>query len=175
MNRKKTQSIALAAVFAAAITALTMVHLPLPSEAGYVHIGDSMIYLAASFLPAPYAVVAAAVGGALADMTFGYFNWLPFTFIIKALNVVPFLVYYKYSKKSQQKIVTFPSVLMSLASGVVTIVMYFFASWIVYGNTATALLDVPGSVIQAVGSTVIFCLAGAALDAAKVKNKLNRR
>ena len=95
MNRKKTQNIALAAVFAAAVTALTMVHLPLPSEAGYVHIGDSMIYLAASFLPAPYALVAAAIGGALADMAFGYFNWMPFTFVIKALNVVPFALYYK--------------------------------------------------------------------------------
>ena len=175
MNRKKTQSIALAAVFAAAITALTMVYLPLPSEAGYVHIGDSMIYLASSFLPAPFALVAAAIGGALADMAFGYFNWMPFTFVIKALNVVPFVIYFKYSKRSQQKIISIPSVLMSLASGVVTVVMYFFASWIVYGNAATAWLDVPGSVVQAVGSTVIFCLAGVALDAAKVKNKLNRR
>ena len=175
MNRKKTQNIAFVAVFVAVVTALTMVHLPLPSEAGYVHIGDSMIYLAASFLPAPYALVAAAIGGALADMAFGYFNWMPFTFVIKALNVVPFALYYKYSQKSQQKIVTIPSVLMSLISGVVTIVMYFFASWIVYGNAATAWLDVPGSVVQAVGSSVIFCLAGVALDAAKVKNKLNRR
>ena len=175
MNRKKTQNIALAAVFAAAVTALTMLHLPLPREAGYVHIGDSMIYLAASFLPAPYALVAAAIGGALADMAFGYFNWMPFTFVIKALNVVPFALYYKYSQKSQQKIVTIPSVLMSLVSGVITIVLYFFASWIVYGNAATAWLDVPGSVVQAVGSSVIYCLAGVALDAAKVKNKLNRR
>lgn len=175
MNRKKTQNLALAAIFTAAITALTMVHLPLPSEAGYVHIGDSMIYLAASFLPGPYAIVAAALGGALADMVFGFFNWMPFTFVIKALNVIPFVICFKYSKKSQQKIVTLPSVMMSLVSGVITIVLYFFASWIVYGNAATAWLDVPGSVVQAVGSSVIYCLAGVALDAAKVKNKLNRR
>lgn len=175
MNRKKTQKIALAAVFAAAITALTMVHLPLPSEAGYVHIGDSMIYLAASFLPAPYALVAAAIGGSLADMAFGYFNWMPFTFVIKALNVIPFVVYHKYSRKKMNRIITFPSVVMSALSGVVTIVMYFFASWIVYGNAATAWLDVPGSVVQAVGSSVIYCLAGVALDAAKVKDRLNRR
>ncbi|MBP3329028.1 MAG: TIGR04002 family protein [Clostridia bacterium] len=175
MNRKKTQNIALAAIFTAAITALTMVHLPLPSEAGYVHIGDSMIYLAASFLPAPYAIVAAALGGALADMVFGFFNWMPFTFVIKALNVIPFVICFKYSKKSQQKIITLPSVVMSLVSGVVTVVLYFFASWVVYGNAATAWLDVPGSVVQAAGSTVIYCLAGVALDASKIKTKLNRR
>jgi uracil permease len=65
MRRQKTLNIVLAAAFAAAITALTMVHLPLPSEAGYVHVGDSMIYLAASFLPAPYAIIAAAIGAIL--------------------------------------------------------------------------------------------------------------
>lgn len=174
MRRQKTLNIVLAAVFAAAITALTMVHLPLPSEAGYVHVGDSMIYLAASFLPAPYAIIAAAIGGAIADMVFGYFNWMPFTFIIKALNVIPFVILYNFSKKSD-RVITLPSTLVSVVSGVITIVMYFFASWIVYGNAATALLDLPGSVVQAVGSSVIYCLAGAALDAAKVKKKLNRR
>lgn len=108
-------------------------------------------------------------------MVFGFFNWMPFTFVIKALNVIPFVICFKYSKKSQQKIITLPSVVMSLVSGVVTVVLYFFASWVVYGNAATAWLDVPGSVVQAAGSTVIYCLAGVALDASKIKTKLNRR
>ena len=45
MKNQKTKNIALTAIFAALVAALTMVHLPLPSEAGYVHFGDSMIYL----------------------------------------------------------------------------------------------------------------------------------
>ncbi len=175
MRSEKTRCIALAGVFAATITVLTMVHLPVPSESGYVHLGDSMIYLAASFLPVPYAFVAAAVGGALADMVFGYFNWIPFTFIIKALNVIQFVLYYKYSRKKTDKIITPSSVLMSIVSGVITVVMYFLASVIVYGNVATAVLDLPGSFVQAVGSAVVYCLAGVALDTAKVKEKLNRR
>ncbi len=175
MREKKTRNLALSAVFIAAITALTMVHLPLPSEAGYVHIGDSMIYLAASFLPGPYAIITAAIGGALADMVFGFFNWMPFTFVIKAINAIPFVICFKYLKKNSEKIITVPSIMMSIVSGIITIVLYFFASWVVYGNSATAWLDVPGSVVQAVGSSVIYCLAGAALDATKIKTKLNRR
>lgn len=175
MNNKKIKNLALAAVFTAAITGLTMVHLPLPSEAGYVHVGDSMIYLAASFLPGPYAVIAAALGGALADMLFGFFNWMPFTFVIKAMNAIPFVLCFKYLKKNSDKIITLPSIAMSVLSGVITIVMYFFASCIVYGNVATAFLDVPGSVVQAVGSSVIYCLVGAPLDASKIKTKISRR
>ncbi len=175
MRKKNTQNLALSSIFIAAITALTMVHLPLPSEAGYVHIGDSMIYLAVSFLPGPYAIISAAIGGALADMVFGFFNWMPFTFVIKAANAIPFVLCFNYLKKNSEKIITIPSIMMSIVSGIITIVLYFFASWVVYGNPATAWLDVPGSVVQAVGSSVIYCLAGAALDASKIKNRLNRR
>ena len=53
----------------------------------------------------------------------------------------------------------------------VTLVLYFFASWIVYGSAATALLDVPGSIVQALGSAVIYILVGAALDAAGIKKR----
>lgn len=174
MKKNKTRNIALTGIFAAAITALTMVHLPLPSEAGYVHFGDSMIYLAASFLPGPYAVAAAAIGGALADITFGYFNWAPFTFVIKAANALPFVLYFKFLGKNE-KIISFATVGLTVVSGILTVVLYFFASWVVYGNAATAMLDVPGSVVQAIGSAVIYCLVGVALDASKINNKINRR
>ena len=47
----------LAALFAAAIALATayLLHIPLPTG-GYVHLGDTLIYLAACLLPTPYAV-----------------------------------------------------------------------------------------------------------------------
>ncbi len=169
MKRKKSLQIALAALFTALITALTTVHLPLPSEAGYVHFGDAMIYLAACILPAPYALASAALGGALADGLFGFFNWLPLTFFIKAVNTLPFLLCRKF--ETSQKLVTAKTVLASVGSGVITCVLYFFAAWLVYGTAPAALADVPGSLVQAVGSSVLFILFGAVLD----KTKFNLR
>ena len=61
---------------------------------GYLHFGDSMVYLAACILPLPYAMVAAAIGGALADILAGAAVWAPFTAVIKALNTVPFALMY---------------------------------------------------------------------------------
>ena len=171
MKNQKTKNIALTAIFAALVAALTMVHLPLPSEAGYVHFGDSMIYLCASFLPAPYALAASAIGGAQADLTIRYFNWIPFTFVIKAVNAVPFIIANKMMKKHKDKIVSWVTVLMTVASGLVTLVLYFFASWVVYGNAATAATDIPGSIVQALGSAIIYIIVGAALDTAKIKKK----
>lgn len=172
MRNKKNKNLALAALFAALIAALTMVHLPIISQSGYVHFGDSMIYLCASLLPAPYALAAAAIGGALADVFFGYFNWAPFTFVIKAMNALPFAIAYKHMKKGKNRLVSPTTVLMMVASALVTCVFYFFASWVIYGSAAAAFVDLPGSILQAIGSSLIYLLIGAAFDSADVKKKL---
>ena len=53
------------AVMAALTTLMTayIFHIPVGVNGGYVHLGDTMIYLAAAFLPLPYACAAGAIGG----------------------------------------------------------------------------------------------------------------
>ena len=66
-----TKTIAMSAMFAALVTVTTaFIKIPTP-VGGYVHPGDSMVYLAASVLPGPFGLIAAAVGGALADLISG--------------------------------------------------------------------------------------------------------
>ena len=71
MAKKKTSKqliyVVMAALFAAMITVFTAYVLRIPAGNGYIHLGDSFIFLAASLLPLPYAIVAAAVGAGLAD------------------------------------------------------------------------------------------------------------
>ena len=57
------------AVMAALTTLMTayIFHIPVGVNGGYVHLGDTMIYLAAAFLPLPYACAAGAIGGGLAS------------------------------------------------------------------------------------------------------------
>ena len=80
-----------AAVFAALIAVMTAyIKFNTGINDGYLHFGDSMIYLAACILPLPYAMAAAAIGGFCADILAGAAAWAPFTAVIKALNVLPF-------------------------------------------------------------------------------------
>ena len=53
-------------LMAALITIMTayICHIPVGVNGGYIHFGDSLIYLAAVLLPRPYALAAAAIGGA---------------------------------------------------------------------------------------------------------------
>ena len=65
--------------------ATTFLHVPIVGG-GYVHMGDTVIYLAAALLPTPYAMAAAAVGAGLADLLVAPM-WAPFTVVIKAAMV----------------------------------------------------------------------------------------
>ena len=73
---------------AGAMTALTVIftayifHIPVGVNGGYVHFGDSVIYLAAVLLPAPYAMAVGALGGGIADLLTAPM-WAVATVIIK--------------------------------------------------------------------------------------------
>jgi uncharacterized membrane protein len=69
-----------------ALVAVTTVAIaiPVPFTNGYVHPGDSMIFLAVLILGRRRGALAAGLGSALADVLLGYFIWAPFTLVIKA-------------------------------------------------------------------------------------------
>ena len=175
MNRKRsdrTLRIVIAAMFAAMVAVMTaFVQIKTPTG-GYVHLGDSMIYLAASFLPLPYAVAAAAIGGGIADLLV-YPETIIYTVIIKAINAVFF------SAKSD-KLLTKRNALMTIPSGLVTVIGYSISKLIrmlLAGDSfqsalANALWKMPENSIQAVASALIFLLIAAAFDKADIKKRM---
>lgn len=177
MNRKKsdrTLRIVIAAMFAAMVAVMTaFVQIKTPTG-GYVHLGDSMIYLAASFLPLPYAVAASAIGGGIADLLV-YPETIIYTIIIKAINAVFF------SSKGD-KLLTKRNALMTIPSGLVTIVGYSISKLIrqllagdsFHSAAANALWKIPENSIQAVASALIFIVIALALDKADIKKRMLR-
>lgn len=153
------------ALFAAMIFVLTR-FVQIPVASGYVHFGDALIYIVASTLGGPWAFLASAVGAVLADITSGWVTYAPATCIIKILIAVPFV----FVGKKHEKILTPASALLTIASGAITVLGYFIADCII--DRAYAVVDIPGNVIQAVGSAVVFIVLAAAFDAANIKKKL---
>lgn len=173
--KKQLYNLVVAAMFAALIAVFTAyVSIKTGINDGYLHFGDSLIYLASCILPMPYAMAAAAIGGALADILGGAALWAPFTAVIKALNAVPFALVYtcKWTKKPQ-KILNKTTAPMPVVSGLITIFGYLLTESLLY-EFKTALTSVPFSIMQATGSAVIFYIAAAALDRAGIKKRLNR-
>ena len=184
-KNKNLSLLVLAAMFAAMSTAMTFfIKIPMPGG-GYIHPGDSIIYLAACFLPTPYAMLSAGIGGALSDMFGGYFVYIIPTFIIKALIALPF-------SRSGNGIITKRNALMVIPSGLITIGGYYITKVLLLALEktsgtgflsaisnpivwASAAENIPENSIQAVGSAVIFFALAFAFDKANLKIKLTGR
>lgn len=170
MKKQSVKKITFTALFAALIAVMTaFIKMPTGINEGYLHFGDSMIYLAGCLL-GPWAALAAAIGGALADILAGAAVWAPATAIIKALNAVPFIVasHIYFKNKGKQKIVNWYTVPMVIVSGLITIFGYLLAEGLMY-SFPSAWTSVPFSIIQAVGSAIVFIILGCALDAVKIQ------
>ena len=161
----KNRYLTMTALMAALITIMTAYigHIPVGVNGGYIHFGDSLIYLAAVLLPRPYALAAAAIGGGLADILTAPM-WAPATVIIKMLIVLPF------SNKST-KIVTPRNVFAAVMGYFISGLRYFFAEYILFGTWSVLLLSMWGSLIQSGGSAIFFVIFGCALDRVHIKKR----
>lgn len=168
MKNKHLRFIVIASAFAAIIFVATA-YLPrvpiLGGAGGYVHIGDAFIYLAACVLPLPYAPLAAAVGGALADGLTGYVIWAPATFVIKALMTRPFSALSK-------NFVTPHNIIASAVAGLICTAGYYLYEALVISSFSVALASVPFNLVQALASAALYIVAGFAFDKLKLKQRI---
>ena len=167
MSKTNLRHLTTTAIFAAliCITTAYMLHIPVPATGGYIHLGDSLIFLAATILPTPYAMLAGAIGGGLADLLTAPMWTLP-TIIIKALIVLPF------SKKGN-KILTTRNLVAPLFAFCISALGYYVATAILYNQFTAFLTSVLGSAVQSFGSAVCFILFGFVLDKIKFKNRIS--
>lgn len=161
----KLKYLTITGLMAAMITIMTayICHIPTGINGGYIHFGDSIIYLAAALLPTPYALAAAAIGGGLADLLTAPM-WAPATIIIKMLIAIPF------TSKSA-KIVTPHNVAAAVIAYFISGLGYFIAEYLLFGAMPAFIASMSGSLIQSGGSAFFFIIFGLALDRTHAKSK----
>ena len=162
----KIKKISVTGMFAALIFVFTM-FVKVPVASGYVHFGDALVYVGALILGSPYAFIAAAIGEGLADVLGGYAIYAPATVLIKCILVLPFVI----ERKNSSKLFTKRTALSTLPAALVTVAGYFFADLII--DKSYAVADIPGNIVQAVGSAVIFVIIALALDRINIKDKID--
>lgn len=168
MRSQKVKLVTLAAVFSAIIfmvTAIPQIHIPMPGGQGYVHLGDCFIYLAACFLPTPYAVAAAVIGSGLSDALLGAMLYILPTALIKGCMAATF-------SRRGPRLVTLRNIIGLAAASVILIGGYFLADAVLFGNWVAPVASLPWNAAQALGSAALFLILGAAMDKADLKTKL---
>lgn len=179
-NRKQIlRQTVLTSLLTAMVIVLTC-YLKIPAHNGYLHIGDSVIYVAACLLPAPLAVFCGAVGGMAADILSGYTMYALPSFIIKAMLVPAF------SSKTD-KISSKRNFLASVLNIPITVAGYYVTEAVLISSGGnfiktflspvpwiSALHTIPMNLIQAAASSVIFIFAALALDKANIKQHIRK-
>ena len=153
-----------AGIFAALVFVVTA-YLHVPIHNGYVHFGDGFIFLAACLLPMPYAVFVGAMGAALADVLTGYAIWAPGSMLIKALSAVLFT-----SRGS--RILTVRNALALIPAAAISTVGYYLYEAMIVGSLLAPLVSIPGTIVQAVASSIVFVVAAVAVDKMHIKSKM---
>ena len=128
--------------------------LPVSITQGYIHLGDGFILLGAALLGNPTAIIAAALGSALADLLGGYTMYILPTFLIKGAVAV---VAVAALAKERPLWVRTAGMIMAEA---VMVLGYFLVEWLVLGyGLAAASGAVFPNIVQGLSGVII----GAAL------------
>ena len=151
-------------IFAALVFVITA-YLHIPTYNGYVHCGDGLIFIAACILPMPYSVVVGALGAMLADLLTGFAVWAPGSMIIKGLLAILFTC-------KSNKIITKRNLVMLLPAALISAVGYYLYEALITGSFAASLAGIPGSLVQAVASSIVYVAIGLAMDKYDIKKKM---
>ena len=157
----------LTALFGAMIFAVTayILHIPTPATGGYIHLGDALVYLAASMLPGPNAVAAAAIGEALSDALTGSVVYALPTLVIKSAMALCFT-------SAGTRILTKRNALACIPAGLICVAGYYLTEAFLLHSFLAPVAEIPGNVVQASASAAVYLLFGRAFDRAKMKARL---
>lgn len=167
-----TKELCIQGLLIALVTIGTMLfQIPVSATQGYIHLGDSMILLAACFFGARCGAIAGGFGAALADILTGYSHWAPFTLLIK--GIMGFLVG-RLAKRDAEKFFSARK-LLAVGLGMIWMVFgYYIGGGILHGSFAVALTSIPENIAQGIAGSVIFFVVGGAFHKAGIAKIVSR-
>lgn len=169
-SRKTVYLLTLSAMFAALITVATVyvlhIHLSLSGGHNCLHVGDTVLYLAASILPAGYACAASAIGSSLANLLCGSVVYAPWTFIIKALVALCFTA-------DGSKLLVKRNYIALSGACLVTVLGYYMTDVVLLNNWLTPLYAAIGNTLQCIVSSILYLVIGFMLDKIQIKKQIH--
>lgn len=165
---EKTYKISMTGVMMGLILVATMtIRIPVPFTQGYVHLGDTMIFLGVLILGKKYGTIAAALGSAMADLLSGYAYYAPWTLVVKGLMAFVVGAALEHMEKKGQisdgKRITFLELLAMAFGGLEMTVGYYISASLMRGDWYTPLLSVPGNIGQFIVGMILATVLAAVL------------
>ena len=167
MDMKKTSTfkLVITALFAALICVATMlIQIPIPATGGYANLGDGIILICAFLLPPAYAVMAAGLGSALADILAGYVSYVPATLVIKAgVALIAALIFRRMGKNRNSRSALAVMVAAGILAEVFMVLGYFFYEAVILGYGLGAAGAIIGNIGQGAVGIIVGCIVAPVL------------
>lgn len=150
-----TKKLVLAGLMAALATVGTMV-IQIPTGGGYIHLGDSIVYLCGILLGPVLGGAAAAIGSMLADIFSGYAAYAIPTFLIKGIDAMVVGFIYMHVLKNKDSVVStaIRYTVSFIPGGLIMMAGYGLTEFFFYG---------PGGVLATFGPNFVQAFVGGAL------------
>ena len=150
------------------MVATLSIRIPNPFTQGYVHLGDTMVFLSVLLLGRNRGALAAGLGSGLADVVGGYVAYAPFTLVIKVLNffiIVAFIASFLKKQKHHVRIGSVPviEIIGMVLAGIEMVIGYALVDGMLAGNLITGFLGAPFNVGQFVVGLILATLLAMAL------------
>lgn len=169
LTTNKINTIVMTGLMMCLVMVATMfIKIPVPFTQGYVHLGDSMIFLSVLVLGKKYGSIAAGVGSALGDVIGGYAFYAPWTLIIKLLMAFIMGAFVEHMEKagrhkSETRGISAAEIVGMFLAGLEMAAGYYTVESIMYGNPMTPLASVPWNIGQFIVGMVIAVVLASAL------------
>jgi len=162
-SSEKVMNLVLMGLMTCLVIVTTMfIKIPIPMTQGYVHLGDSMIFLAVLILGKKNGSIAAGVGSAMGDILGGYAVWAPWTLVIKFIMAWILGIFAeRFGKKGE--------IVGMVIAGAEMTAGYYVASSILYGSWIVTLADIPWNIGQFAVGMVLALMLSAALNKTPAK------
>ena len=161
----RIQDLTILGLLIALVAVSTMViKIPTIATQGYIHLGDSMIFLAAIMFGKKRGAIAGGLGSAMADLLLGYTHWILPTLIIKTLMGYGVGV---IADQESSNLINLRNSIALLFGASWMVLGYFIAGGIMKGSFLVAAASVPANLIQGFVGALLFIPIGAALKRTK--------
>jgi uncharacterized membrane protein len=128
VEQNRTRNIALASILAALIFVVSAyTKIPIGLGSGYIHFGDAFIFVACFLLDTPYAVAAAAIGSAFADLAAGAPEYIVATFVIKGAMALTARLIMKTGKSYGRNTAAFTAAALVMTAGYFAYELLFYS------------------------------------------------
>ncbi|WXR61126.1 ECF transporter S component [Peptostreptococcaceae bacterium AGR-M142] len=156
MITNKTKNIVYYALMIALVCLGTMmIRIPVIATNGYINVGDSFIFIAATVLGPVGGFLAGGIGSALADLLSGYSHFAVFTLIVKGLE--GYLVGLLMSKIEIRNF-NLKMILVYLMGASEMVLGYYLVESFMYGSFITPIPSIFANMIQGGASVIIGSL-----------------